>query len=189
MKTIVLISPKRRASQPAARAETAANRLANEEDRAEHRRVELEPEMEPVGDDALQDEAAAERVEGEQGRQPAARRRGIGAGPATTFGGGRDSSVVALRRRWSSQAKPADQHHADPGIGHDERAIDGGPGQAEVEEAAAIKPPDKCAQSRRERADEVVPGEDVRSPLVADDVRERRLLDRTGTARLPSRWG
>ena len=69
VKIIVFTSPMRRASQPAASAETPGQEVGEQEDRAEHRRVEAEPDVEPVGDEALDDEPAAEGVEGEEERQ------------------------------------------------------------------------------------------------------------------------
>ena len=70
VKTIVLISPIRAAIRAADSDETAASRLAPKKIAAEDGRLDAELEVEPVGHQALRDEAAAEGVEREQGRQP-----------------------------------------------------------------------------------------------------------------------
>ena len=43
----------------------SGQKVGEQEDCADHRRVELESNVEPVGNDALDDEAATERIEGE----------------------------------------------------------------------------------------------------------------------------
>ena len=76
--TIVLTSPMRPASHEAASAEKPANTFAAKKMRAKRLRVDTPPEIEPIGGKALDDEAAAKRVEREQARTVAGRRRASG---------------------------------------------------------------------------------------------------------------
>ena len=75
------------------------------------------------------------------------------------------------------ERKSADHRHADACIGQQDRAVGSGSRQAEVLRGFGNQSTRQRTQGGRERADEVVPSEHVRSPLVADDVRKGRLLD------------
>jgi len=63
--TIVLIRPMRAASRDASSAENPAKMFA-EEDRAKRRDVDAKPQVKPVGEERLDDEAASERVQRKQ---------------------------------------------------------------------------------------------------------------------------
>ena len=67
--TIVLISPKREASRDASNAEIPAKMFAQKKIDPERGGVHAEPQEEPIRGEALDDEAASERVQREQGRQ------------------------------------------------------------------------------------------------------------------------
>ena len=94
--TIVLIKPMRAASRAASSAEQPARRLRREQ-HAQRSGVEAEPQMEPVRGEALDDEAAAERVQREErGQLPHGVARTVDAGEP----GQDDRTVCAMRRRW-----------------------------------------------------------------------------------------
>ena len=67
--TIVLIRPKRAASRDASSAEMPGEDVRPEEDAAQRRRAHAEAQVEPVRGEALDDEAAAERIQREQAGQ------------------------------------------------------------------------------------------------------------------------
>ena len=69
MTTIVLIRPKRAASRDASSAEMPAKMFAQKKIAPSVAGIDAEPQVEPVRGEALDDEAAAERVEREERRQ------------------------------------------------------------------------------------------------------------------------
>ena len=73
VKTIVLIRPIRAAIRAADERRHRGQQVRAEEDRAEDRRLDAVPEVEPVGHQALRDEPATEGVDREE--QPTAERR------------------------------------------------------------------------------------------------------------------
>jgi len=64
---MVLMRPMRAAIRAAASAEKPAEDVGPEEDGAERDRIGAEAQVEPIGDQALHDEAASECVEAEEG--------------------------------------------------------------------------------------------------------------------------
>ena len=93
VKTIVRIRPMRAAIRAAASAEMPASRFAPKRAAPMTAGIGAEAEVEPVGDQALDDEAAAEGVEREQGRQPGDGAAASGGGRA----GGRPRRPAAAR--------------------------------------------------------------------------------------------
>ncbi len=58
----------------------AREQVRPEENRAQRRRIDAEPQIEPIGREALHDEPAGERIEREQRREP--QHDGLGAADA-----------------------------------------------------------------------------------------------------------
>ena len=126
----------RRRARGASSAEQPASRLAAEEDGAERGGVDPEPQVEPVGREALHDEAAAERVQARRAptashttarerwsprrcHRPAGERtRSAGASSAAATGG--EERARGRRRPPRRAGPPADTHPVDASAGADD---------------------------------------------------------------------
>ena len=141
-----------------------------EEEQAERRRGQAPPQVEPVGDDRLEDEPARQRVEPEQRRQP---RHGA---PRAVQPDEPPRALDAGGLHAIGQA--AEQHEVaqpDRRVEEEQRPVRGGAGQAEPGEQ-----PDGAGAERARRpgqgAQGVVDREQPRPAIGGSGLREDRLL-------------
>ena len=156
--------------------------FAQKKDRAERCRVDAEPQIEPVRGEALDDEAAAERVQREQRRRASSRRRAIGRAPR----GRRASRETPSSRRASLASAARDSRenstastHAERRVQHHHRAVAAhGRHRAPAAARASACPPASAPSAvANEPASVYQANTSVLRPI-GHDVRERRLLDR-----------
>jgi len=137
--------------------------------------------MEPVRGEALRDEAAAERVEGEQRREPkddvprsidARQRREEGEWLRR---------VTRRRRHLDSRRQPHEQQREQEPeyrVENDDRAIAGRRIGRRVQEKLRRPPGGQRTRRRGNRTSQRVPAVDFRPPSIGHERRQRRLLNR-----------
>ena len=176
VKTIVLSSPIRAAIRRRRQRRHRGQQVRPEEDQAEERRIRAVLDVEPVGHQALRDEAAAEGVEREQDRQLQHGALGSAEPEPAPDAIGRDLG------RWRLDGRPEPpepDHHreADHRVADDDRAIGVDGRRSAVDEGLAEQAGAERAGRGRDVADEVVPGERRRPAPVRDGLGQGGLLD------------
>ena len=159
--------------------------VREEEEGAQERGARAEAGVEPVSQDALQDEAAGERVESEERAQ--SRHDSTRTVEAEDSRAGRRRTPRRLDRR-RERGEQEREEHSDPRVAREHHAVGVDLREpAELEQArdpAAGERPER----RRDRAGHAVPGEQARAIAVERQLREGGLLDREeGTDLAPAR--
>jgi hypothetical protein len=134
--------------------------------------------MEPVRHEALRDEASAECVEGEQGREPGHdATRALAEAQPQPDPVGRDGLPGGLDRRTDPRE---DRGHRQPkhGVGDEDRAIRVGVAEVRGEQRLRREPCRQSPDGRCYVACQVVPGKNRDPALVRRRLAQRRLFDR-----------
>ena len=175
--TIVLIRPKRRASQTAAKRRQSGQHVGSEEDAAQRNRFHPKPDVEPVGHHALDNESATEGIQGKKSGQTSDDAFRLMQTESATLGCGRGFCLDGdLRLRGQAQEddgkckaeSPVTQNHGTINV----RSF-----QAGVSGRLTNRSSSQCSQGRRQRSDEVVPSENSRALPVGDELRQGGLFD------------